>query len=44
MAVDEQKLALIIRLLGLAREVNLTHVLKWKIGELIERGKTVIAG
>src|SRR5258708_34902245 len=34
MAVNEQKLALVIRLLGMAGEVNLTDVLKRKIGEI----------
>ena len=32
MAVNEQKLALVIRLLGMAGEVNLADVLKRKVG------------
>src|SRR5215813_14156249 len=42
MAVNEQKLALVIRLSGMAGEVNLTDVLERKIGEIVERGKTVV--
>jgi hypothetical protein len=43
-AVDEQKLALVICLFGMASEMNLTDVLKRKIGEIGERGKTMIGG
>src|SRR5262249_27835670 len=42
MAVNEQKLALVIRLSGMAGEVNLTDMLKRKIGEIVERGKAVV--
>src|SRR5258708_13063318 len=44
MAVNEQKLALVIRLLGMAREVNLTDVLKRKIGEIVARAKAMVGG
>jgi hypothetical protein len=44
MAVNEQKLALVIRLLGMAGEVNLTDLLKRKIGEIVERGKAMVGG
>src|SRR5215470_10441753 len=44
MAVNEQKLALVIRLSGMAGEVNLTDVLERKIGEIVERGKAVVGG
>ena len=44
MAVNEQKLALVIRLLGMAGEVNLADVLKRKIGEIVERGKAMVGG
>src|SRR5215813_5053375 len=44
MAVNEQKLALVIRLSGMAGEMNLTDVLKGKIVEIIERGKAMVGG
>jgi hypothetical protein len=44
MAVNEQKLALVIRLLCMAGEVNLTDVLKRKIGEIVERCKAMVGG
>src|ERR1700720_4248096 len=44
MAINEQKLALVIRLLGMAGEVDLTDVLKRKIGEIVERGKAMVGG
>src|SRR5262245_50289625 len=44
MAVNEQNLALVIRLSGMAGEVNLTNVLKRKIGEIVARGKAVVGG
>src|SRR5262252_6114179 len=43
-AVDEEKLALVIRLLGMAGEMNLTDVLKRKIGKIVERGKAMVGG
>src|SRR5215471_6024158 len=43
-AINEQKLALVIRLLGMAGEVNLTDVLKRKIGEIVARGKAMVGG
>src|SRR6266436_3259643 len=42
MAVNEQKLALIIRLSGMAGEVNLPDVRKRKIGEIVARGKAMV--
>src|SRR5215510_5861709 len=44
MAVNEQKLALVIRLSGMAGEMNLTDVLKGKIVEIVERGKAMVGG
>src|SRR5215467_14308667 len=43
-AVNEQRLALVIRLLGMAGEVNLTDVLKREIGEIVARGKAMVGG
>src|SRR5260370_34434402 len=43
-AVDEQKLALVICLFGMAGEMNLTDVLKRKNGEIDKRCKTMIGG
>src|SRR5262245_40449013 len=42
MPVNAQKLALVIGLLGMAGEVNLTNVLQREIGEIVERGKAMI--
>src|SRR5271169_4507807 len=42
MAVDEQKVALVICLSDMAGKVNLTDVLERKIGEIVARGKAVI--
>src|SRR6516225_1513287 len=44
MAVNEQKLALVIRLSGMAGEVNLTDVLKRKIGKIVERREAMVGG
>src|SRR5215470_8865136 len=44
MAVNEQKLALVIGLLGMAGKVDLTDVLQWEIGEIVERGKAMVGG
>src|SRR5579871_1565034 len=44
MAVNEQKLALVIRLPGMAGEVNLADVFKRKIGEIVERRKAMVGG
>jgi hypothetical protein len=43
-AVDEQKLALVICLFGMAGEMNLTHVFNRKISEIGERRKAMVGG
>ena len=44
MAVDEQKIALVVRLLGMPGEMDLADMLERKIGEIGERRKAVIGG
>src|SRR5271154_1255654 len=44
MAVDEQALALIVRLLCMACQMNFADMLDWKIREIVERGPTEIRG
>ena len=44
MAVDQQKVALVVRLLGMPGEMDLAHMLERKIGEIGERGVAVIGG
>src|SRR5262249_22314696 len=42
MAVNEQKLTLVVRLSGMAGEVKLTDLLKRKNGEIVECGKAMV--
>ena len=44
MAVDEEKVALVVRLLGVPRQVDLAHVLEWEVGEIGQRRVAVIGG
>jgi hypothetical protein len=44
MAVDQQKIALVVRLFGMPGQMDLAHISKRKIGEVGERGITVVGG
>src|SRR5579863_6848544 len=44
MTVNEQRLALVIHLSGMAGEVNLADVMKREIGEIIARGEAMVGG
>src|SRR5713226_747438 len=44
MAVDKQKVALVIRLLGVPCQMDFANMLKWKIGEITWCGIAVVGG
>ena len=44
MAVDQQKIALVVGLLGVSGEMDLADMFERKIGEIVERGEAVIGG